>query len=360
MFTRATKDHNADKAAESAYNQVRTMLPGAPGHAQLMQLAQAHTKHGSKEEAFIREVINIGEILPISVEKIWLEHLGKHHDCVPIRAVAQYIFENHPEKLLGGASDQGSFSQFQSVLLNFWQAFRVLYPNHNVFERFGDRLKQCIPCKFHCDEGTGLRRSAVMQMSWGPVLAGSPNSFDRYFFWASMNGEQYKSHHAGYAPGNAVLDDLHAHLADQAMSIYIDGIFSKVFGRVHLCWIALEGDLPAQARVFRCSRHFSSVPNPCCFWCGADDRDIPYTDPSDQATWRGTVSQTRPWRSEGPLCTLGNVEQFLAKDLFHLCHLGSVRGFAINVLCYLVSLNHFVPCIYNINTEDFSCFLFYF
>ena len=76
------------------------MLPGAPKHAELKQLSLAHTKLGSKEEAFIREVMNIGEILPISVEKIWLEHLGKYHDCVPIRAVAKYILENHPEKLL--------------------------------------------------------------------------------------------------------------------------------------------------------------------------------------------------------------------------------------------------------------------
>ena len=336
------------------------MLPGAPKHAELKQLSLAHTKLGSKEEAFIREVMNIGEILPISVEKIWLEHLGKYHDCVPIGAVAKYILENHPEKLLGGAKDLRSFSEFQSVLRNFWQAFRVLYPGHNVFERFGDRLGQCIPCKFHCDEGTGLRRSAVMQMSWGPVLAGSPNSFDRYYFWASMNGEQYKSFHHGYASGNVVLDDLHAILADQAMSIYVEGIDSKVFGRIYLSWVALEGDLPAQARVFRCTRNFACSPNPCCYWCGADDRAFPYTDPSDQAAWRATVSQTRPWVSEGPLCRLGQVEQFLAKDLFHLCHLGSVRGFAINVLCYLISKNHFVPwheickvC----NLEEFSCFV---
>ena len=36
-------------------------------------------------------------------------------------------------------------------------------------------------------------------------------------------------------------------------------------------------------------------------------------------------------------------EVFLAKDLFHLCHLGAVRGFAVNVLCYLATMAHFDP-----------------
>ena len=47
----------------------------------------------------------------------------------------------------------------------------------------------------------------------------------------------------------------------------------------------------------------------------------------------------------GPMLGIAGAghEVFLAKDLFHLCHLGAVRGFAVNVLCYLATMAHFDP-----------------
>ena len=336
---------NATKAAESAHRHVETMLPGSPHFAALSQLAMAHKSSSHKEDVFVKHVLNLGEALPVGIEEIFLRSLNKKQHCVPIRPLAEYILQHYPGKLLAGNTslDDG----FHQEMLHFWEAFRLLYPEHDVFSKFRDELHLCIPCKVHSDEGTGLRRAAVNQISWGPVISSLPNSLDRYFFWSSMNGEEYKAANAGYERGNEILDELHSHLALQMNDVFLHGIVHPTLGvTVRLVWIALEGDLPAQARSLHCKRNFNCVPNQLCPWCLADDGERPFADHRLEASWRSTVGASRPWNTPSPFNSVpgGNHELFLAKDLFHLCHLGAIRGFAINVLCYLTFSGAFAAC----------------
>ena len=74
-----TEDLNAEKASESAFRQVSTMLPGAPMYAEMQQLAAAYSAKGSKEEVFVRQVVAIGELLQVPVTQIWLPSCEKHH-----------------------------------------------------------------------------------------------------------------------------------------------------------------------------------------------------------------------------------------------------------------------------------------
>eukprot|EP00435_Cladocopium_sp_Y103_P067461 s267_g30.t1 len=101
--------------------------------------------------------------------------------------------------------------------------------------------------RVHMDEGTGVRKTAIYQYSWGPVIPKDVNSCNRYFFWSCIFHEQYKKHHAGYEGGNAVLDDVMQHLADELTSVYTDGIMVGAT-TYFLVWVELEGDLPAQAK----------------------------------------------------------------------------------------------------------------
>lgn len=75
------------------------MLPGAPMHKELQQLGEAHNYLAHKEDCFIRQVIQIGEILPLNLRKFWLASIQKHQHCVSIKAVAEYLLEFHPGKL---------------------------------------------------------------------------------------------------------------------------------------------------------------------------------------------------------------------------------------------------------------------
>ena len=151
---------------------------------------------------------------------------------------------------------------------------------------------------------------------------------------------------AGYEVGNAVLDEISTHLAAQATDVYINGVECMEVGTLRLVWVALEGDLPAQARACHLKRNFNCMPNQLCPWCLADDHEVPFSDYRQNATWRATSGTQRPWTTESPFHGIpgGDNELFLAKDLFHLCHLGAVRGFAINLLCYMCWTGVWDPC----------------
>lgn len=334
--------HNAEKASEHAYSQWRTMLPGCPGYREMEQLAIAHRAKSDKESVFIQQVVNIGGTLPIPLKELCLETNGKKHYCLEVRAVAEYVLGRYPQKLLAGFSAD-DFACFQSLLEEYWQCYKKIYQEHPVFEDHKQELGRCIPIKLHSDEGTGLRKTAVYQFSWGPILSDGAASWDRYLFWSCMSHEDYKEAHAGFERGNSVLDELCSHLAAQAASMYREGLETPWFGKLYFVWCAHEGDLPAQARAYHCKRNFNCVPNPMCVWCSADDSNVPYTDFRQQALWRTTLGDERPWTNPSPLTEIPGArsEQFLSKDLFHICHLGIVRGFVINLICYLVHAGHF-------------------
>ena len=337
------------------------MLPGMPGYSTLRQLGTAfEARH--HEDSFVRTVVELGYALPVPVSDTVLHSLGQKHHYVSIRHVAEHVLQIYPQKLLAGCT-LAEKETFHTEMESFWDAYRHHNPHHDVFSRFGRMLRRCIPMKIHADEGTGLRRSAVMQLSWGPCVSHSPSSIDRYFYFTCMACENYKDFHRGYEAGNLVLDELCAVMAAEARDLYLEGFTAPGNrDRLHMVFIALEGDLPAQARIQHLVRHFGCQPNQLCPWCHANDLEVPHTDLRDSAKWKETVSASRPWTNEGPFAAQvpgAGHETWLAKDLFHLCHLGAIRGFAINVLCYLVSQDVFVPCRRQSRFQmcDFFCFL---
>ena len=176
-----TEDLNAEKASESAFRQVSTMLPGAPMYAEMQQLAAAYSAKGSKEEVFVRQVVAIGELLQVPVTQIWLPSCEKHHYCIQIQDVAKHLLDVYPGKLLAGCNSS-NIGDFKKLLIEFWNSYAKFYASHPVFTDHANELGSCIPVKMHSDEGTGLRKTAVQQYSWGPILAESGSSLDRYFF----------------------------------------------------------------------------------------------------------------------------------------------------------------------------------
>lgn len=263
------------------------------------------------------------------------------HPILPIQDMAKEIFRSYEDKLLAGRSVESAHGLF----LRFWRTFRQVQPESKVFQVHSqDRLRFCIPCKLHVDEGTGVRKSAVMQISWGPVLAAGAASWLRYFFWTAMGHESYRHFNVGFECGNKVLDTLMAEFTTAARSAMETGIATN-HGTFFLCFVCLEGDLPAQAKMYHCKRTFLSVPHPMCPWCGADGDTIPFTDVRAGASWKATVGQDVPWTNKPPLAdlTTNGEATFLAKDLFHIVNLGIGRTFLCSAICFLIYLGHFIP-----------------
>lgn len=341
----ATEAHNAEVVAKHAAALSRTMLPGIPGYIEMQQLGVANSLRTNKEEMFIQQVLNIGAPIRVPVTELLLQStLGAKTHCLEICAVGEHVATNYPEKFLAGFSLPQEVA-FRRRLVKFWCAFQRYYPNHPVYRDHGHHLYACLPVKIHSDEGAGLRRAGAYQFSWGPVSHSDLSSRPRYFFWSCVNLETYKKAHGGFERGNTVLDELCEHFAKQLADVYWNGIDGGVLGKTYLVTISHEGDLPAQARAHHVKRNFNCAPNEMCPWCLANDSAIPYTDIREQAAWRETVSKERPWTNPSPFHIVpgGAHESFLAKDFFHTCHLGAVRAFSVNLLCFLVAHDVFAP-----------------
>ena len=226
------------------------MVPGASGYAQMVQLGSPHTLKSDKETALLKAINALGYTLPVNVGKFSLLGQKNQHTCVPVRDLAELLVKRYPGTLLAGLT---SMVDFTSLLERFWKCYRVCNGQHDVFQdKSQSELKRCIPIKVHTDEGTGLRKTAVYQFSWGPVMAKDLRSCNRYFFWSCIFHEQYKRYHAGFEQGNAVLDDLARHFADQLTDVYREGLMingEKYF----LVLVAIEGDLPAQSKIMHCN-----------------------------------------------------------------------------------------------------------
>ena len=336
------------------------MLPGAPGYTTLKLLGTPFSLEKHSEDMFIKQVVSLGYLLPIRVSEMTLLSTQRKHQYIAIRDVAEHLLQKYPCKLLAGKNIDEK-KEFHESMLEFWRAFKLRVPEHDVFDRFADELDFCIPIKVHSDEGTGARRNPILQVTWGPMLSGSPSSLDRYFYYTSMLGEDYKHYHRGYELGNSVIDELFNVMAGELCSLYLDGVVAPGVGRVRLVFVALEGDLPAQARVYHLKRNFGCAPNLMCQYCMADDRDVPYTDNKTSALWKDTLYTSRPWSVPCPLTSVpgANHEKILAKDLFHLCHLGAVRGFVVNFLCYMTSMGTFVTCLRMYLYKKYMCLYIY-
>ena len=80
--------------------------------------------------------------------------------------------------LLGGVRFGGPLVGL--LLESFWKMHRVAHGDHWVFQQHGECLRQCVPYYLHLDEGTGLRKSAVlvinMQACWGQ---GTADAFEK-------------------------------------------------------------------------------------------------------------------------------------------------------------------------------------
>ena len=85
----------------------------------------------------------------------------------------RFLLADYPHLLLGGFNTGDPRS---GVLLeSFWEAYRVAHGDHFVFREHPRDLKRCVPFYWHLDEGTGLRKSAVlvfnMQTAFGSETA---------------------------------------------------------------------------------------------------------------------------------------------------------------------------------------------
>ena len=82
----------------------------------------------------------------------------------------KFLLKSHPKFVLGGFDREEIRSN--RMLQTFWKHYKSNHDDHAVFDlhETQGRLGKCVPYYLHIDEGTGLRRSAVLVISMQTVF----------------------------------------------------------------------------------------------------------------------------------------------------------------------------------------------
>lgn len=131
-----------------------------------------------------------GLTLPINLSSWRFGLLHIHH--IPLRSWFQYLLQYHSELLLGGFKYEDI--KCKLLLKSFWNQYKVANGDHWVFDTYEteEALSKCIPYYFHLDEGTGLRKSAVLV-------------FNIQSLWGSSTAERFQLYYAKH-PGRSEKD----------------------------------------------------------------------------------------------------------------------------------------------------------
>jgi len=192
-----------------------------------------------------------------------------------------FLMADYSNLLLGGFRFEDPLAGL--LLESFWKMYRVAHCDHWVFQEHGERLRQCVPYYLHLDEGTGLRKSAVlvinMQACWGQ---GTADAFEKlhasglgrtdadmedYMLRAEFHNQRGSSLQSRFLytlipkkmytkKNHFVYDKVLKTLATESRKLASEGI--GVTGIFPIC-LGMKGDAPALAKAGHYTRSFQKL-----------------------------------------------------------------------------------------------------
>ena len=99
-----------------------------------------------------------GLTIPVKLSTIRCGLLHLHY--ISAETWFRFLLDDYPHLLLGGFNSMDPRSGL--LLKSFWETFRESNPDHFVFREHPTNLNRCLPFYWHLDEGTSLRKSAVL------------------------------------------------------------------------------------------------------------------------------------------------------------------------------------------------------
>ena len=260
--------------------------------------------------------------------------------CVPhlkVRAWWEYLLKFRSPLLFGGFTRREQEAEL--AMKCFWENLKGSMGEHNVYSTHRDRLECCLPFYLFLDEGTSLRKSAVLVMSMQPVLGSSTASK----FNAALQQDRKRKRDPDPEVVKQIMSDCQAHnakgitynsrflytvlpkkvykkndrldkvlnkLANECIDVMSNGVAigSKTYYPVCL---GVKGDAPMLMRLGNFTRGFSHMGRNkgCCFECQAgvdghhfeDVRLAPDWEPSPLycQTLHGAIPLTA---DSGPAC----------------------------------------------------------
>ena len=256
----------------------------------------------------------------------------------------------------------------------FWEEWRLLQPSHPLFSIHGSHLARCIPMMIHADEGTSVKKKALMVLQMQPLLGkGSRkrkgdqetpginllgHSLTTRFLFSVMLAKVY----SGKKKKNRPLMALVRSLCLQLKRCFYDGInvtIDDVPQNIFLVTVAMKGDWPALSKLGNLVRHHGRMTSSrddgkgICHLCAGGMEGQPWHDISfaNMSAMRSGVPA--PWNREPDLTREIPMDpsckpQFFKVDIFHTCHKGIMADLAANVIVPSFCLKKYVllqlPC----------------
>ena len=287
------------------------------------------------------------------------------------RAIVGHLLGKCPQLLFGGVKCP---REAQKNLASFWEGYRAMHANHQVFETHSDYLTNVIPMLWHGDEGRGVRKgnTAVCSLE-------SPLGLDTFTtacynecdccidagqdpapLWQRQNiNLKYHSFLTRFVmfvlpkkhyKGNDLLMQLASIIARELRSLYFEGI--EIQGKLwHICCIGLKGDMQWFLKLAELDRSFTRLSTrsdqPCCHECLAGSANVPFEDTSRCPAWAATTYTQRPWRQPPSSNILlipfdqAAPERMLRRDIFHNTKVGTFQDFIGGAILLVAELGYF-------------------
>lgn len=341
-------EKEACSIARAFWDELSPLLQGKarPQSGHFIELATRLSKTGH-EERFSQQFHKYGLAADIPVSYIDVGLKAKH----PILCVENTLgtlSKHNKLHILFQGNTEGAYEQF-------WTKWKLLQPQHPVFEIHPNNTGHCIPVAIHCDEGQTLKKKSIMIVQFQPVLGGGTrkrksgadqpglnmigNSLVSRLLWTVMLGRAYGGKHK-----NKPLLKLMEYLSQELGQAFKHGIDLHVGTKAEkwfLIPIALKGDWPALAKVGTLNRTFShQSPKDnaagICHLCNADQFGFKnWHDP----TWAKMIAmrtdRKHPWKKEPTIISKLPIYEcdkpdFFRVDLFHTLHKGFFGDIAAN------------------------------
>ena len=361
----------AKAAVEDSPNDINSMPPA------LIEFAKIREKDA--EEACHKLFKKYRLTVPVAIDTIDAGNAGelKKLPVVKFSSWAKYLLDCDKLEQLVGVPE----NEMEPMLEEFWQRYKVLYPEHQLFvlaENESLQLRRTVPVFAQVDEGRTYKSKALLILSVHGCLGKGTRSYATRYVRKphikqdpmGMNyiGSTWKTHFTFGSllrslinEDSSCLDKLMAAFGSDMTDLATQGVTSEN-GEKRL-WIQIlgvKGDLPALGKIGNFVRNYSRVPkksqsvNPClgiCWLCRAGQEHpvhIPFEDARPGADWTKTLFEDRPWSVEPPVLAAipglpDKPETFFMTDFWHNFHNGVAKFWVANALVTFVFEEGMIP-----------------
>lgn len=255
----------------------------------------------------------------------------------------------------------------RAILAKFWEKFKVLQPDHDVwgiFERQKVDASLCCPIVVHGDEGRGRKKAPFLVMAYHSLIGRGTQLSNKKRVHRSYT--RMRLNYNGNSRGHRLITSVLPKMSKDEISFQailsfvtqdcIDMVTTGVanpHGGAHYRMVTLNciGDWAFLVKAGQLARSFNrvekrpraagSVPAGICHYCHAGKLDHPFEDFGPEPRWERTLFLPGDsWYTSRPTllgipCNRIKEPAFFTFDLWHSFHLGLGKTYVASVLALL-------------------------